>query len=72
MCISNYCIVVDCTWSDWELGECSVTCEGGTQVDTRTVATPEMHGNCTTINGAYTNIVRQFTEIDRSGWQVNG
>ena len=42
--VSNYYILVDCTWNDWELGECSVTCGGGTRVDTRTVATEEMYG----------------------------
>jgi len=35
---------VDCTWNEWEHGECSVTCAGGTRVDTRTIATEEMHG----------------------------
>lgn len=38
---------VDCTWNEWELGECSMTCGGGTRVDSRTVAKEAMYGgNC--------------------------
>ena len=40
----NFSISVDCTWNEWEHGECSVTCAGGTRVDTRTIATEAMHG----------------------------
>jgi len=35
---------VDCVWNDWELGECSVTCAGGTRIDTRTIFSEAMHG----------------------------
>ena len=42
--VSNYYILVDCTWNDWELGDCSVTCGGGTRIATRTVATNAMYG----------------------------
>jgi len=35
---------VDCEWNEWELGECSVTCAGGTRLDTRTKSVEEMHG----------------------------
>ena len=27
--------LVDCKWGDWTIGECSVTCGGGSQTDTR-------------------------------------
>jgi len=42
-CNSHPC-PVDCTWGDWDLGECSVTCAGGIRVDTRSIATEAMHG----------------------------
>merc|ERR1711997_1322779 len=41
-CNSHPC-PVDCTWGDWDFGECSVTCAGGTRVDTRSIATEAMH-----------------------------
>ena len=37
-------LLVDCTWGDWDFGECSVTCAGGIRVDTRSIATEAMHG----------------------------
>ena len=27
--------VVDCEWADWEIGECSVSCGGGSRINTR-------------------------------------
>lgn len=27
--------VVDCQWSDWQIGECSVPCGGGTRTNNR-------------------------------------
>ena len=27
--------LVDCVWNEWALGECTTTCGGGTQTDTR-------------------------------------
>ena len=43
-CFFFFCFAVDCTWNEWDLGECSVTCGGGTRVDTRSIATEAMHG----------------------------
>ena len=37
-------LLVDCTWGDWDLGECSATCAGGIRIDTRNIATEAMHG----------------------------
>ena len=31
-------LIVDCEWNDWEIGDCSVECGGGSRVDTRKVA----------------------------------
>ena len=36
--------VENCEWNDWQLGECSVSCGGGTRVDTRTKAKVEAYG----------------------------
>ena len=44
ICILIYTILVDCTWNEWEFGECSLTCAGGTRVDTRTILSEAMHG----------------------------
>jgi len=36
--------ITDCEVSDWTDGECSATCEGGTQKRTRTIITPSANG----------------------------
>ena len=36
-------ILVDCTWSEWMQGPCSVSCGEGSQVNTREMF-PEMFG----------------------------
>ena len=36
-------ILVDCTWSEWTHGPCSVSCGAGEQVNTRQIF-PEMFG----------------------------
>ena len=35
---------MDCEWSDWKVGGCSVTCGGGTRKNTRSKAVPEKYG----------------------------
>ena len=35
--------IVDCTWSEWKHGTCSVTCGEGTHIDTRKMF-PEQFG----------------------------
>jgi len=35
---------VHCEWHDWQLGECSQTCGGGTRMNTRTKKTEEQNG----------------------------
>ena len=30
-----FLLKVDCEWSEWSIGECSVSCGGGTRIDTR-------------------------------------
>ena len=39
----NY-IVVDCVWEEWIVGECSRTCGGGIQTNTRKPSTTSAHG----------------------------
>ena len=37
-------IAVDCEWDEWKIGECSKTCGGGTQTNTRIKKIMEKHG----------------------------
>ena len=32
---SYHVFIVDCQWDEWMEGQCSKTCGGGTQIDTR-------------------------------------
>ena len=36
--------LVDCEWNEWDLGACTVTCGGGTRVDTRSKNVEEQYG----------------------------
>ena len=35
---------MDCEWSEWSIGECSLSCGGGTRIDTRDKVVEEDHG----------------------------
>ena len=37
-------ILVDCQWSEWAGGACSLTCGGGTKLKTRTKSVREKYG----------------------------
>ena len=36
--------IVNCVWNEWQIGECSKTCGGGTRTNTRTKKVQEAHG----------------------------
>ena len=36
--------VKDCEWSEWQLGECSKSCDGGIRTNTRTKTIEEVNG----------------------------
>ena len=36
--------LVPCKWNEWEVGECSEECGGGTRINTRTKRVEEMFG----------------------------
>ena len=41
-------LVVDCQWTAWNVGECSLTCGGGTRINTRSKTVEEENaGVCT-------------------------
>ena len=40
----NLPLKVNCIWNDWQIGECSKTCAGGTRTNTRTKKVQEAHG----------------------------
>ena len=35
---------INCEWNEWQIGECSKTCGGGTRSNNRTKNVEEMHG----------------------------
>ena len=42
--IENVGAPIDCEWNEWQIGECSKTCGGGTRSNNRTKKVEEMHG----------------------------
>ena len=36
--------VVDCEWSDWQIGQCSLSCGGGTRTNIRLKTSEEKNG----------------------------
>ena len=40
----KYCFLVNCTWTDWESTECTVSCGTGTRTKTRTKSVEEKYG----------------------------
>ena len=40
----NFFPLVHCEWNEWQVGECSKTCGGGTRIDHRTKKTEEANG----------------------------
>ena len=49
--IENVVDPIDCEWNEWQLGGCSVSCGGGTRIDTRTKAKVEAYGGTCDANG---------------------
>ena len=39
---------MNCEWNDWQIGQCSVTCGGGTRTNTRTKTVQESNGGVCT------------------------
>ena len=35
---------INCVWNDWQIGECSEECAGGTRINTRTKKWEAMYG----------------------------
>ena len=42
--IENVVPPINCEWNEWQIGECSNTCEGGMRLNNRTKKVEEMHG----------------------------
>jgi len=43
-CIYKYVPAINCEWNDWQVGECSKTCAGGSRTNTRTKKIEEANG----------------------------
>ena len=42
--IENVVAPIDCEWNEWQIGDCSKTCGGGSRSNTRTKKVEEAHG----------------------------
>lgn len=61
----------NCEWNEWQLGECSVSCGGGTRMDTRTKAKVEAYGGTCEDNGNQREVECNIEECPRKYSTIN-
>ena len=61
-----YILIENCEWNDWQFGECSVSCGGGTRVDTRTKAKEEAYGGTCEEDGNQREVECNIEECPRN------
>ena len=62
-------LIENCEWNDWQLGDCSATCGGGTRVDIRTKAKVEAHGGTCDDNENEREVDCNTEDCPRNHWR---